>query len=76
MKAASILSAFVVLSLLTGAVARGDSHVVHVSVMKNYCSGQGFCARMSNGAPSARTPAYTINPGPLRFNAVDGAPIN
>jgi hypothetical protein len=74
MKAISCLvSVIVVVSLLTCSVARGDANVVHVSTMKPYCSGKGYCARMSNGERTSMLPAYTITP--VKFNEVDGEPI-
>ena len=69
-----LASMFGVVSLRTSALAWGDTHTSHVSLMKPYCSGKGFCARMSNGERTNMLPAYTINP--VKFNAVDGEPIN
>ena len=73
MKTVCLVSVFVVVSLLSSALARGDTHVMHVSTMKNYCSGQGYCARMSNGTRTTMMPAFTTDP--VRFNPVDGEPI-
>jgi hypothetical protein len=69
----SLAGVVVVVSLLSSSFARGDTHVIHVSTMKNYCSGQGYCARMSNGSRTTMMPAFTTDP--VRFNPVDGQPI-
>ena len=74
MKAISCLvSVFIAVSLLNSSVTRGDANTVHLSTMKPYCSGKGYCARMSNGERTSMLPAYTIDP--VKFNAVDGEPI-
>ena len=73
MKSVCLVSVFVVVSLLSGALARGDANTNHVSTMKMYCSGQGYCARMSNGTRNTMAPSYTMET--IRFNPVDGEPI-
>jgi hypothetical protein len=68
----SLAGAVVVVSLLGSSLARGDAKTCHVST-KTYCSGQGYCARMSNGTRTTMAPAYTMET--IRFNPIDGEPI-